>query len=73
MIGTGAQPEMFIPSTNGTFLTPQQYAGAGAGAGGGMTINGLTINANSYAEGQAAAEGFNARMTAFEEERRRRG
>jgi TP901 family phage tail tape measure protein len=71
-IGTGAQPELFVPQTDGTFLTPAQY-GAGAGGGGGMTINGLTINANSYAEGQAAADGFQTRMSQLEEERRRRG
>jgi hypothetical protein len=41
--------------------------------GGGLTVNGVTINANSYAEGQAAADGFQTRLSQLEEERRRRG
>jgi TP901 family phage tail tape measure protein len=54
MIGTGAQPEMFIPQTNGTFVpNADQLMG-------GMNFAGanFTINANSYAEGAAAARGF---------------
>ena len=35
MIGTGAQPEMFIPSTNGTFIPKNKQ--------GGVTYN-ITVN-----------------------------
>jgi len=49
-------PELFIPSGNG------QIAPNGATAGGGVNIGTVTINANSYAEGRAAADGFQARL-----------
>lgn len=67
MIGTGAQPEMFIPSTSGTFVPnadrqggTQMHFGAGS----------VVIQANSRAEGAAAADGWWQRM---EELRRAQG
>jgi hypothetical protein len=57
LIGTGAQPELFVPSTSGTMVPNADQL-----MGGGITIQNLTISANSYAEGAAAAEGFDARM-----------
>ena len=39
MIGVGAQPEMFVPQTNGQFIPIQQQGGSG----GGITINGLSV------------------------------
>jgi TP901 family phage tail tape measure protein len=53
LIGKGAQPELFVPQTNGTFIPNADKMM------GGVNINGaITINANSYAEGAAAARGF---------------
>lgn len=54
LIGRGAQPELFIPSSSGQFVP-----NAG-GAMGGMTIQSLVINANDEAGGRAAARGFEA-------------
>lgn len=51
LIGAGAQPELFVPNTNGTF-----YPNADKMMGG-DTFN-ISINANSYEGGQAAARGF---------------
>lgn len=39
MIGTGAQPELFVPSSNGYFIPNADRALAGAGGGGRVTIN----------------------------------
>jgi TP901 family phage tail tape measure protein len=47
-------PEMFRPGQDG-MITPND-------AMGGVTINGVTIHANSAAEGRAAAEGFEGRL-----------
>lgn len=55
MIGTGAQPEVFVPGSNGTFIPNADQMG-------GVNIQNLTIHANSRAEGQAAADGFAARL-----------
>jgi len=56
LIGTGAQPEVFVPSTNGTFIP--NFDQVLAGAGGGMQIHGdIVVNANSYEEGRAAGRG----------------
>jgi hypothetical protein len=51
MIGTGAQPELFVPSTSGTFIPNADQLG-------GVNISGVTIYASGYNEGQAAARGF---------------
>ena len=56
MIGTGAQPELFIPSSNGQFVPNADTAM------GGININGLTINANSYEGGERAAMGFEQKL-----------
>lgn len=53
MIGTGAQPELFVPNTSGTF-----YPNADQMMGGGVTVQSLTINASSEAGGRAAARGL---------------
>ena len=66
-IGTGAQPELFIPETAGTMVPANQQNNYNSGSS--DTYN-LTINANSYAEGQAAAAGL---RDGLEAERRRRG
>jgi hypothetical protein len=57
--------EAFIPGDNGTFIPnlAQTFAGALAGAmgdggGSGVTIQQLTIHANSEEEGREAARGF---------------
>lgn len=63
LIGTGAQPEMFIPNSNGTFIPNADKL-----MGGGDTYN-VTIAANSYAEGQAAADGFNSGIMQFKRAR----
>ncbi len=41
MIGRGAQPELFVPTTSGQFIPRQQLAGLGGGGGG---VNIGTIN-----------------------------
>jgi len=57
LIGTGAQPEVFIPNTNGTFIPNFDQVLAGAG-GGGMQVHGdIVVKANSYEEGRAAGRG----------------
>jgi len=59
VVGTGAQPELFLPTSGqGGMAIPNidQLLG-----GGGDTFNN-TIYANSYAEGQAAADGFEDRI-----------
>lgn len=63
LIGTGAQPEMFIPNTNGTFIPNADKL-----MGGGDTYN-VTVSANSYAEGQAAGQGFTDEIMAFKRAR----
>ena len=65
VIGKGAQPEMFVPSQNGSFIpNVDQLLGKG-----GDTMY-ITIQANSRAEGEAAAAGLEARL---KEVRRARG
>lgn len=63
LIGKGAQPEMFIPDTNGTFIPNADRL-----MGGGDTYN-VTIAANSYAEGQAAGQGFTDEIMQFKRAR----
>jgi TP901 family phage tail tape measure protein len=65
MIGSGAQPEMFIPNTDGYFIP-----NADRMMDGGVQVGSVVIYANSRAEGAAAADGFMQRM---DELRRRRG
>ena len=48
-------PELFRPTTNGEIVPNSDM--------GGLTINGVTIHANSAAEGRAAAEGFEKRLS----------
>jgi hypothetical protein len=60
LIGKGAQPEAFVAPRDGMMVP--NFDQVMAGMGGGITIQNLTISANSYAEGAAAAEGFDARM-----------
>jgi hypothetical protein len=46
LIGTGAQPEMFVPDSPGRFFPADDFAMAAAGGGGGMTIvNNFTVSA----------------------------
>ena len=45
-------PELFVPSGTGTIIPNGQMGG------GGIRIESIVINANSYAEGRAAARGF---------------
>lgn len=54
-IGTGAQPELFVPNTAGNFYPADQWMNGGSG---GMTISNVNVYANSYAEGRAAGKGF---------------
>jgi hypothetical protein len=51
-VGAGAQPELFWPNSAGT-MSPNFNSG-----GNSITVNGVTIMANSEAEGRAAADGF---------------
>ncbi|MCZ2077913.1 MAG: phage tail tape measure protein [Bryobacterales bacterium] len=66
LIGSGAQPEVFVPSNNGQFIPnfDKVLAQIAAGGGGGMQFapGSIVINANSRAEGMAAADGFEQRM-----------
>lgn len=59
------RPEVVVanPGGGGYVLTQQQAQAALGGGGTGITINGLTIHANTYADGQAAAAGFADEMT----------
>ena len=54
MIGKGAQPEMFIPSSNGTFIPNADKMMGGSG----ITVESLVINANDAAGGAAAGHAF---------------
>lgn len=64
LIGTGAQPEMFVPQTNGTFIpNADQMMGD-------IHIDQIVINANSQAEGKDAMTGA---MSAILEKKRSRG
>lgn len=67
LIGTGAQPELFIPSTSGTFVPNADRMG---GTQMHFSAGSVVIQANSRAEGAAAAEGWWQRM---EELRRAQG
>ncbi|GEM_PF-2061331 len=69
-IGKGAQPEVFIPENNGTFIP--NIDKLLAGAGGGMTINGDIVvqGASSYSEGRQAGQGA---LDAIMERYRERG
>ncbi len=71
-----ADNEIFVPRSNGNFLPNFMETvnaavtnAIGGQRGGGGDTNNITIQANSYAEGQAAARGWSD----FMEERRRRG
>lgn len=46
MIGTGAQPEMFVPDTAGSFYPARQLAAMGGGAGGAITVQ-LQLDGNT--------------------------
>lgn len=61
MIGQGAQPEMFVPDSAGTF-----YPNAGGSMGNTYNIN---LSANSFSEGRAAADGFIGRLRELERSR----
>jgi TP901 family phage tail tape measure protein len=56
LIGKGAQPELFMPSTSGTFIPNADQLG-------GVHIGSVYVTANSAAEGRAAAESFEVRLT----------
>ncbi len=59
--GTNYVPhDMIAMLHEGESVTPKEFNPAAGGSGGGMNFNGanFTINANSYAEGAAAARGF---------------
>ena len=60
LIGAGAQPEAFIPDSAGTFIPNADKMG-----GNSITVNGVTIMANSEAEGRAAAQGFTDELSRF--------
>lgn len=55
LIGTGAQPELFVPQSAGTFIP-------NAGKMDGIQIENVNIQANSYEQGQRAADGFSQRL-----------
>jgi TP901 family phage tail tape measure protein len=55
VIGSGAQPERFVPQTNGMFVP---------NSGAGITINGLVINADTAEGGRAAADAFSEHLQA---------
>ena len=59
--------EMFIPQTSGRIASTEEV---GRGNSGGVQINSLVIHANTYAGGQAAAQGFEDRLQSI---RRKRG
>lgn len=46
LIGRGAQPELFIPNTAGTFVPAGEYAAVGAGLGGGSGRSGQPVVVN---------------------------
>lgn len=54
MIGKGAQPEMFIPSTSGTFIPNADKMMGGSS----VNVQSLVIHANDAAGGSAAGEAF---------------
>lgn len=54
MIGTGAQPELFVPSTSGTFIPNADRLGGDT-----ITVN---VYANDRAGGEAAADAFERRL-----------
>lgn len=59
LIGVGAQPELFVPDSAGTFYPNADRLFGG----GGVTVHGdIVIQANSVTEGRSAADGFQARM-----------
>ena len=65
LIGAGAQPELFVPSSAGRFYPNADRLLGGRNEENGTTLNisGITIHANSAAEGRAAAEGFEKRLS----------
>jgi TP901 family phage tail tape measure protein len=65
LIGAGAQPELFVPSSAGRFYPNADRLLGGRNEENGMTlnVNGITIHANSASEGRAAAEGFEKRLS----------
>lgn len=60
MIGRGAQPELFIPRTNGTFVPNADQMGGGGGAN--FSPGSIVIYANSEAEGAAAGRGLRSEL-----------
>jgi TP901 family phage tail tape measure protein len=71
-------PELFVPGVGGSVIpnnmTSNLLSGASGGSagGGGDTYN-VQVYADTYEGGRAAADGFNTRMSEFEQERNRRG
>lgn len=63
LIGRGAQPELFVPSTPGTF-----YPNGGGGMGG-TQIQSVVIHASTYEGGVAAARGFQEELMRLSEAR----
>lgn len=55
LIGTGAQPELFVPTTAGTFFPKQQLGGSGGG-----TSNVFNITSNVTVEGGGAGDAEDA-------------
>jgi TP901 family phage tail tape measure protein len=69
-IGTGAQPELFTPTSPGFFTPNADRALAGAGGGGDIHLNGdININANTYEGGRAAMNGALDAVKARQKER----
>ena len=67
LIGRGAQPELFIPKSAGTFIPNADKLMGGMQFGPGSVV----IYANSEAGGQAAAKGFEERINELLESRGR--
>jgi TP901 family phage tail tape measure protein len=60
MIGAGAQPELFVPSTNGQFIPNFDRVLSAIAAGSQQQsplVGSMNVYANSYEEGQAAGRG----------------
>ena len=60
--GPIGQPQLAVVHGGENIQTPEQQQ---SGNGGGIQIGNITINANSRAEGEAAANGFNDRLRAM--------
>jgi TP901 family phage tail tape measure protein len=60
LIGKGAQPELFVPQTNGTFIP--NFDQMGSTTNNGHTFN-VTVNANDYEGGVRAGKGFREELS----------